>query len=517
MPDSSVPMPGSRPQAPPARPALFTSLALSTLLALLPAAGAATHLVQPDGGGDFPTIQAALTAAAAGDTVLLADGVFTGDGNRDLDPNGKMLMIRGLSGQAGACVIDCEGSAASQHRGFHFHSTEGPGTVVEDVTIRNGWGLDGPYTLTEAGAILCRDSSPTIHRCVFENNQAYFGGAIHLDGTSAPAILGCTFTGNYANLDGAGIACWMNTTPVIRACAFIGNTAGSRAGGLMADDDSAPDARGCTFRDNQADNGGGAIYCCGGSTPYFAECTLAHNAGGIAGGISCACHAQVLVERMIIAFSTVGQAVSFFNDAHVTLMCCDLYGNAGGDWVSPIADQYGINGNFSADPLFCDLGTGNLRLDGASPCLPRNHPGGDSCGVIGAWGVGCPGTGVEEDPLPNQRLWLAAARPNPSASGTTLRFTLADPAADAAGARPDLARAGSTVGEGSASGFVTLRIHDAAGRRVRTLIAGWLEPGEHAVVWEGLDAGGAPVPAGTYWCRLEQAGRSIARPLLRVR
>ncbi len=506
MPRSSGFASGAKPRASRARPAALALLALFGTLALRPAAHGATHLVQPDGGGAFPTIQAALGAAAAGDTVLLADGIFTGDGNRDLDPLGKPLVIRGLSGQAEVCVIDCEGSAASQHRGFIFRSAEGPGTVVQDVTVRNGWGLAGPYGLTEAGAVLCRDSSPTLRGCVFTGNQAYFGGAIHLDGVAAPTIASCAFTGNYANLDGAGIACWVTAAPVIRDCAFIGNTAGSRAGGLMADDNSAPDARGCTFRDNQASNGGGAIYCCGGSTPHFEKCSLVGNAGGVAGGISCACHAEVLVERTIIAFSTVGQAVSFFNNAYVTLSCCDLYGNAGGDWVAPIADQYGIRGNFSADPLFCDLGAGNLRLDGASPCLPRNHPYVDSCGVIGAWGVGCPGTGVEEERRGGRRLWLAAPRPNPSAAGTTLRFTAAGPAAGERGA----ATAGSVAGP------VALRIHDAAGRRVRTLIARSLDPGEHVVVWDGLDEAGAPAPAGAYWCRLEQGGRSVARPLLRV-
>jgi hypothetical protein len=80
----------------------------------------------------------------------------------------------------------------------------------------------------------------------------------------------------------------------------------------------------------------------------------------------------------------------------VTLSCCDLFGNAGGDWVVGIADQEGIRGNFAADPLFCDPENGDLTLRSDSPCLPGNHPGGAACGLIGALGEGCaPPTAVE--------------------------------------------------------------------------------------------------------------------------
>lgn len=51
----------------------------------------ATYLVTAGGTGDFPTIQAAIDASVAGDTILLADGTFTGDGNWDLDFGGRSI------------------------------------------------------------------------------------------------------------------------------------------------------------------------------------------------------------------------------------------------------------------------------------------------------------------------------------------------------------------------------------------------------------------------------------------
>jgi len=91
----------------------------------------------------------------------------------------------------------------------------------------------------------------------------------------------------------------------------------------------------------------------------------------------------------IVADSPNGVAISCEFDCHLELTCCDIYGNAGGDWVGCIADQLGINGNFSACPSFCDAPGGNFQLCDESPCAPGNHPDGIDCGLIGALDVGC--------------------------------------------------------------------------------------------------------------------------------
>jgi hypothetical protein len=75
-----------------------------------------------------------------------------------------------------------------------------------------------------------------------------------------------------------------------------------------------------------------------------------------------------------------------------TLICCDLYGNEGGNWIGCIADQYGVNGNMSEDPLFCDPDNEDFTLREDSPCAPANSGG---CGLIGAVPVGCGATALE--------------------------------------------------------------------------------------------------------------------------
>lgn len=69
-------------------------LAPLLLSGAVPDAGAATIRV-PD---HQPTIQAGIDAAMNGDTVLVADGLWIGEGNRDLDFGGKAIVVRSQSG-----------------------------------------------------------------------------------------------------------------------------------------------------------------------------------------------------------------------------------------------------------------------------------------------------------------------------------------------------------------------------------------------------------------------------------
>ena len=110
---------------------------LIAALILLPlqSVTAATRIVRPDGSGDYPTIQAAINAASHGDTIELTGGTFLGEGNRDINFNGRSITVRSRSGDPQACIIDCQGTVEETHRGFVFSSGEGPASVVRDLTI----------------------------------------------------------------------------------------------------------------------------------------------------------------------------------------------------------------------------------------------------------------------------------------------------------------------------------------------------------------------------------------------
>lgn len=75
---------------------------------------------------------------------------------------------------------------------------------------------------------------------------------------------------------------------------------------------------------------------------------------------------------------------------------------------------------------------------------------------------------------------------------------------------PNPVRAGARLEfEVARKGWVRLGIYDVAGRRVREAFRGWVEPGWHAVRWDGRNEGGARVGPGVYFCRMEFGGRMV--------
>jgi len=198
---------------------VFSCLVAALLTA---AASAETYVVNPQGTGDFPTIQAALDSVVTGDVIELTNGVFRGDGNRDVSFRGKSVTVRSQSGDPEACMISCEASPTDRHRGFVFESQETRGAVLEDVTIRDGceyWG----------GGIACEWSSPTIRGCVFRSNESpgSEGGGICILDEAAPLVEDCIFVENSAYHGGAVSSCWAYSgyAPDIVRCTFLFNTA----------------------------------------------------------------------------------------------------------------------------------------------------------------------------------------------------------------------------------------------------------------------------------------------------
>jgi hypothetical protein len=107
---------------------------------------------------------------------------------------------------------------------------------------------------------------------------------------------------------------------------------------------------------------------------------------------------NVVLERSVAVFGTgAGGAFARLGPGTGTASCSDVFSNAGGDFTGPLAGQGSISGNFSADPLLCDVDDPQLGLAPLSPCLPANNV----CGVlIGASESLCEGFGIVVTTIP---------------------------------------------------------------------------------------------------------------------
>ena len=64
------------------------------------------------------------------------------------------------------------------------------------------------------------------------------------------------------------------------------------------------------------------------------------------------------------------------------------------------------------------------------------------------------------------------------------------------------------------AGPASLKVYDAAGRLVKTLVQGSLPWGENQVNWNGNDESGKPVASGIYFYRLEADGKSMGKRMV---
>ncbi|MBN2172458.1 MAG: right-handed parallel beta-helix repeat-containing protein [Candidatus Krumholzibacteriota bacterium] len=400
---------------------------------------------------DHPDLRSALGAAADGDTVLVAPGTYTGDGNRDLDLMGRDLCVIGESGSE-TTIIDCEGFA----RGITVCDNPHPGVLIQGFTIRNGF-CDASGTAA-GGGIRVMEATPTLRDLRFiDCATTSWGGGIHLYHATGAVLENIDARGCSADGHGGGISVWESTVS-LETVVTAGNHAGAR----------------------------GAGFYCLNADVTLAHLTAAGNDSGDPGDGVAVVGGSLDLQASLVALNEDTGLFVYYEDTEASVACCDVWGN-GDDYTGALPDQTGLNGNIAADPEFCYLAGGDLTVSDASPCLPENN----SCGVlIGALGEGCSSPTAAPDGMAPAVVTLNANYPNPFNPDTEIRFGLPEAAP------------------------VTLRIYDVAGRLTATLLAEELLPaGWHTAVWRGRDDAGRPQASGIYLSRLEAGGASLTRKM----
>jgi hypothetical protein len=276
------------------------------------------------------TILRGLYLAQAGMSVALAAGTYF---EHDLDMK-RGATLRSESGDPRDVTIDARQEGLVLLVSFCDSTTR-----IEGLTITGGLTHDGSPASSGGGITCIYEGSPRISNCIITGNEAPYGSGVNMWNESSPLVEDCIIYDNKATTSGAGASCWYYCAPRFVNCTFFGNSSGATAAHVY-------------MRSNSS----------------------------------------ATLIRTIMAFSGHGNAVdtSWVYGELPTLSCCDIFGNAGGDWIGALEGMEGVSGNFRADPLFCDTLSRDLTLEACSPCLPGQHPEGSACGRIGALDQGCP-------------------------------------------------------------------------------------------------------------------------------
>ena len=369
------------------------------LVLFIPSSGFGNILHVP---GEFNTIQAGIDAAVNDDTVLVAAGTYTEEGNKNLDYKEKRILLLSENG-AEQTIIDCE----FEGRGFYFHCGEDSLSILDGFTVMNGF-ITGDRSEGWGGGIRCDESSPTILNCIIKENEAFNAAGIYCFYAQA-TVIGCELYGNvgeYAGgIRGASLVLdcdiyensgrGIDVVETVTNCNIFNNYHPAHSGGGLS---SVTNVANCNIYGNTGRDGGGIS-----ASSYVRNCIITGNtaisgAGGITSG--------GIIENCIIA-GNIGSGIYSFKSpdienctivgnsnggvkcsgsyAYATIVNCIFWDNGGLE----IADDNGWTdvdystvqgviwpgtGNIMSNPRFVDPRNGDFRLLPESPCIDAGDP-----------------------------------------------------------------------------------------------------------------------------------------------
>jgi len=474
-----------------------------------------------------PTIQAGIDTAINGDTVLVADGSYTGVGNRDIDFLGKAIVVMSENGPD-RTTINCEGSEQEYHRGFYFHSDEDSTSVLRGFTIQYGYHY-------EAAGIFCENSSPKIKGNVIRwNDSIARGGGIHCF-ISSPIIDANIILGNESGGVGAGVICSEGSGRITRNL-IRWNVATSFGGGILLASSSVHVLNNSIL--NNTAQAGGGIYC-GGSfpfPPFVVEGNLikGNNADRHGGGIYCSDVLHEIIKGNTIVDNYVDQFLGsgggiFCEAASPNISNCIIWGNIP-DAIYPhsmaitysdVDTELSGEGTINIDPLFRDPASTDYHLMSTkcggsqdSPCIDAGIPtesdiildcqhglGTERCDMGAYGGLGGPTVSIREPnnpeviPIP-KTFSLFQNYPNPFNPTTTIAFDV-----------PSTSRIKQRI---------QLIVYNLRGKQVIRLVDSEYDAGTHHVIWDGRNEQDQQVSSGVYLYTLKCGEKIYTRKMVVV-
>ena len=467
------------------------------LLTISLALGTGAHSTTFHVPTDKPTIQDGIDACTVGDTVLVAPGIYTGAGNRNLDFGGIDLVLVSEDG-AETTIIDCDGSGENPARGLDFHSGETADAVVDGFTITRGYAsAEWPYG---GGGISCAGGSPLLKNCKIAGNWSdNEGGGVSCH-NSSPTLRSCTIVDNKAFWEGGGVRC-ESSSPLLMNCTIVANTVNSVGGGIYCFG-SSPTLIRCTITDNTAHQFGGGVYCTTDARTSLTNCTIANNlAARAGGGVYCFDAASPRLTNCIVWGDTPDEV---FSDpifpGYPALTFCDVEGGHAGVGNIDVEPHFRGIGDYRLQARSCGHPQDSRCIDAGDPriedtILDCDHGLGSILSDLGAWGGGNPVSIRSPSPrgMSGPTAQLSPAFPNPFNPHTTIPFELAE------------------------RSQVQLLVYDITGALVRILENDTRQAGSHAATWDGTNQAGQAVATGVYIVRLQAGGVSETRRIVLVK
>jgi hypothetical protein len=351
-----------------------------------------------------PTIQAGLNAAAFGDTVLVAESIYT-ENLTWPSPDGICLTSESgpgntiISGGGNGHVLTFSGSytrltvingftitGGKTNAGAGILVSSGSPAIIGNITENNTCQGGRDHG---AGIYIAANSAPRIEGNLIRDNTCSdtatwnYGGGIFIDGDANPEICYNLITHNtcsrgYWNY-GAGIYVDYGGRGVIyqNTIAENTNTQGDRGygGGIYAASPAAPLIFCNLIAGNTCSSGiwnyGAGIHC---ATPArVVSNTIVGNAlaGGSSRGGGIYLDSQVVVKNNVVAGNSATSGGGICNyRGPVTLRSNDVWNNTGGNYYNCSAGP----GDISLDPLFTGGAHGAYYLSQIAAGQPGNSP-----------------------------------------------------------------------------------------------------------------------------------------------
>lgn len=435
----------------------------------------------------FRTIQHGIDYSYHGDTVLIANGEY--DESLNIRSKNIVLTSHYIYSEDTLDINNTIINAGYRPSAITVEFCDSSSSII-GITIKRG------YNSSYGGGICCRGSDINIlHNLIIDNLVIFSGGGIDCY-RSNPTIEGNIIMDNINSGNQGGGIGMIRSNPIIKRNLILQNAVNSVGGGIYIGSHSVPQISNNIISENVAQTSGGGIYI---NSPnqeniIISNNIIYHNRGYVSGGGIYFYNSDAIIINNIIwnNISQNGQIYLYESEPTIT------YSDIQGGWS-------GI-GNIDIYPYFRDPDFSDFHLQSTvcgdpynSPCIDAGDPSIQDIVIDCNWGMGTIAsdmgaygggdstmldieditTVVPDNPILFQNF------PNPFNGQTTIRFVLPE------------------------SQNVKLTVYDLLGRRVETLIDGYIKGGFQAIIFDAVH-----FPSGVYFYRLRAGDMVVYKKML---